>query len=125
MRVRRTTAGNASRSSATSSGRLRCSVCKRFARVLVLDGRCEPCAGVLPLDFSPTPAAASAAASFGLARECVELGEHDWTTGTEPCACGRPHEFRVCGRCLLPGSSECDTASDVVPGAGVELPGVA
>lgn len=92
---------------------MRCSVCRRFARLLVADNRCEPCAGVLPLDFTPRPVAelpvpvAEPSMPMGLGRLCAELGQHDWDQAAQPCDCGRPHPFRICARCLTPDESQC------------------
>jgi len=84
--------------------RIRCVVCRRFARLVVAGGRCESCAGVLPLDFTPP----SVEDRDGLARECAERGDHEWDeSGAQPCDCGRPHPFRVCVRCLEPDESGC------------------
>lgn len=106
MRVERVV--KAARAGSASPARKRCGVCSRFARVLVAGGRCEPCAGVLPLDFTPQRRSEDRAA---LARECAELGEHDWDAGgVQPCPCGRPHPFRICARCLTPDIGECEVS---------------
>jgi hypothetical protein len=63
---------------------------------------------VLPLDFTPRQAEEDRA---GLARECAELGEHEWDdAGTEPCECGQPHPFRICARCLTPDTAGCEVS---------------
>ena len=67
-------------------------------------GRCELCAGVLPLHFTPHQREDSA----GLARECAELGEHDYdVAAAQPCTCGRPHAVRICARCLTTEVPDC------------------
>jgi hypothetical protein len=65
--------------------------------------RCEPCTGVLPLDFTPRHAAEQPGE---MAQVCSELGEHDLDSGSELCSCGR-HELRICARCLTPDESGC------------------
>ena len=90
--------------SASPGTRLRCTICQRFTRTVTASGRCEPCAGVLPLDFFPHRSEDSA----GLARECAELGEHDWdVAAAQPCTCGQPHAVRICARCLQPEVPDC------------------
>jgi hypothetical protein len=79
-------------------------VCQKFASTLVAD-RCEPCAGVLPLDFTAT---APAEPQPGADQDwlCAELGGHELDDTGELCECGG-HRLRVCARCLRPEASDC------------------
>lgn len=107
MRLRRAVKPATLPASGSGSVPLRCCVCARFTKTTVAGGRCEPCAGVLPLDFTPTVGEDRE----GLARLCAELGEHEWDgAGTAPCPCGQPHPFRICARCLTPEVADCEVA---------------
>jgi hypothetical protein len=97
-------------SQVTRPTRNRCAVCGQFAKTLTPGRRCEPCAGVLPLEWPSRPLTGEPAEES--AAVCAELGEHD-RTSTQPCDCGQDHALPVCARCLVVDDAEC-----AAPGGG-------